>query len=239
MWSEWNRWWSRRGAPAEGPPDEIVVPTSESENDRDASDEANLIESESGLNVVEGAIPAKSEHADVGIPESAQPAEHAHEPNEATDLADATAPAYADAWQPPRCDDLAAEEPAGSPAANDWESPAAGLDPVAELSRRRLGLAAGKGRTRRGRRLNRPGGPLGPTPEASWTARGVLSLDKRKNMWHHLKSGIGAVLDQRNIDPTATLPHYTQTEIERIAAQPVLEELGLLDVTRRRIAPVF
>jgi hypothetical protein len=47
------------------------------------------------------------------------------------------------------------------------------------------------------------------------------------------------VLEQRSIDPAAALPHYTQTEIERIAAQPVLERLGLLQVTRRRIAPVI
>ena len=91
----------------------------------------------------------------------------------------------------------------------------------------------------RANRLSRPWGPTGPTPEENWNARGVLSLDKRKNMWHHLRSGIGAVLDQREIDPAAALPHYTQTEIERIAAQPILEQLGLLHVSRRRITPAF
>jgi transposase InsO family protein len=91
----------------------------------------------------------------------------------------------------------------------------------------------------RANRLSRPWGPGGPTPEESWRARGILLLDKRENMWQHLESGIADVLDQRAIDPMAALPHYTQTEIERIAAQPVLEQLGLLHVTRRRIAPVF
>jgi hypothetical protein len=91
----------------------------------------------------------------------------------------------------------------------------------------------------RANRLSRPWGALGPTPEESWTTRSVLSLDEREFMWQHLKCGIAAVLDQREIDPTAALPHYTETEIERVAAQRVLEELGLLHVTRRRIAPVF
>jgi transposase InsO family protein len=91
----------------------------------------------------------------------------------------------------------------------------------------------------RANRLNRPWGPTGPTPKESWTARGILSLDKRRNMWQHLKSGIATVLAQREIDSSITLPHYTRTEIERIAAQPVLERLGLLHVTRRRIAPAI
>jgi hypothetical protein len=91
----------------------------------------------------------------------------------------------------------------------------------------------------RANRLSRPWGPRGPTPEESWTARGVLPLDTRENMWQYLRSGIATVLQQRELDPSVPLPHYTQAEIERIAAQPLLEQLGLLQVTRRRIAPVF
>jgi transposase InsO family protein len=91
----------------------------------------------------------------------------------------------------------------------------------------------------RANRLSRPWGARGATPEETWTARGDLSLDKRENMWQHLKGGSATVLAKREIDPTVALSHYTQAEIERIAAQPVLEELGLLHVTRRRIAPVF
>jgi hypothetical protein len=86
--------------------------------------------------------------------------------------------------------------------------------------------------------LSRSWGWTRPTPEECWNMRVIVSLDKRKNMWHHLSSGIAAVRKQREIDPAATLPHYTQTEIERIAAQPVLEQVGLLHVTRRRIAPM-
>jgi transposase InsO family protein len=88
-------------------------------------------------------------------------------------------------------------------------------------------------------RLSRPWGPSRPTPEESWTARGELSLDKRRHMWQYLRSGIATVLNQRELDPSVPLPHYTQAEIERIAGQPILEQLGLLQVTRRRIAPVF
>jgi hypothetical protein len=66
-----------------------------------------------------------------------------------------------------------------------------------------------------------------------------LPLEKRKNVWQHLKSGIATVLEQREIDPTVALSHYTQAGIERIAAQPVLEQLGLLHVTERGIAPAF
>jgi hypothetical protein len=58
-------------------------------------------------------------------------------------------------------------------------------------------------------------------------------------MWQHLSSEIATVMDQRMIDPTVALSHYIQTEIERIAAQPVLEQLGLLHITRRRITPAF
>jgi hypothetical protein len=64
-------------------------------------------------------------------------------------------------------------------------------------------------------------------------------LDERSRLWQHLRSGIAAVCEQRGLDETAALPHYTQTEIERLAAQPVLEELGLLRVRRRVIATVI
>jgi len=88
-------------------------------------------------------------------------------------------------------------------------------------------------------RMSRPWGPAGSTPEEIWAARAMLSLDKRENMWQHLRSEIATVLEQRQFDPTAALSHYPQAEIERIAAQPVLEQLGLLHVTRRRITPAF
>ena len=88
-------------------------------------------------------------------------------------------------------------------------------------------------------RLSRPWGSTGRTPEETWTSRRTLPLDERAVLWQHLKRGIATACEQRGIDPTAALPHYTQAEIERIGAQPVLEALGLLHVTRRRIAPVI
>ncbi len=66
-----------------------------------------------------------------------------------------------------------------------------------------------------------------------------MSLDKRENMWQHLKSEMATVMAQRLIDPTAALSHYPQTEIARIAAQPVLEQLGLVYITGRRTTPAF
>jgi hypothetical protein len=42
-----------------------------------------------------------------------------------------------------------------------------------------------------------------------------------------------AVTDQRMIDATVALWHYIQTVIHRIAAQPVVEQLYLPDITRR------
>ena len=91
----------------------------------------------------------------------------------------------------------------------------------------------------RANRLRRPWGASGGTPEEIWRNRDHFTLDEREIMWQHLRSGIGAARDQRGIDRSALLPHYTETETERIAAQPVLEALGLLHVTRRRIAPVI
>jgi hypothetical protein len=54
-----------------------------------------------------------------------------------------------------------------------------------------------------------------------------------------LNREIAAALAKRELDSTVALSHYTRAEIERIAAQPVLEQLGLLNVTRRRSAPPF
>jgi len=91
----------------------------------------------------------------------------------------------------------------------------------------------------RANRFSRPWGATGATPEQTWRVRGSLSLDNRQNMWQHLSSEIATVLNQRELDSTVALSHYTQAEIERLAAPPVLEQLGLLHVTRRRITPVF
>ena len=42
---------------------------------------------------------------------------------------------------------------------------------------------------------------------------------------------------ERELDLEALLPHYLETEIVRLALQPVLESLCYLHVTRRRITP--
>jgi hypothetical protein len=91
----------------------------------------------------------------------------------------------------------------------------------------------------RANRLRRPWGASEPTPEERWEKHPAILLDERDRMRQDLKSGIAAVREQRGIDDTAALPHYTQTEIERIVAQPVLETLGLLHVRRRVIAPAI
>jgi transposase InsO family protein len=88
-------------------------------------------------------------------------------------------------------------------------------------------------------RLSRPWGPCGASPEECWANRCGFSLDERATVWQELESGIVVARQQRGIDPAAALPHYTQTEIERLAAQPVLETLGLLHVRRRRVTPVI
>ena len=88
-------------------------------------------------------------------------------------------------------------------------------------------------------RYRRPWGETGMTPEESWANRRALTLDERQNLWQHLKCGIAAQGALRQVDLTAPLSHYQQAEIERDAAQPVLESLGLLHVTRRLITPVL
>jgi transposase InsO family protein len=91
----------------------------------------------------------------------------------------------------------------------------------------------------RANRLSRPWGPSGATPDEMWENRRRLSLDDRTILWQELCSRIAAVCAERGLESTTGLLHYTQAEIERIAAQPVLESLGLLHVTRRRITPVI
>jgi transposase InsO family protein len=90
----------------------------------------------------------------------------------------------------------------------------------------------------RANRLSRPWGPSGPTPEEKWASRRELSLDERAILWQELSRRITAVCAERGLVSTTGLLHYTRAEIERIAAQPVLESLGLLHVTRRRVTPV-
>ncbi len=146
MWNEWNRWWSGRGAPDEVLPEETVVPTSKSENEREVSEEESPVESQNDCDAAPGAIPSQLKNADASVSETVQAVGRAHEPDEATDSAEEKVPETAQAPQSRPRDDLGADEPAGFPAANDFESPFAGLDPVAELSRQGLPVPTGNGR---------------------------------------------------------------------------------------------
>ncbi len=157
MWNEWNRWWSGRGAPGERPPEELVLPTSQSENDPAAASEPDAVEPKIDPNTFPDAIGTNSENADTSIVETAPPTEPTPEPPGLPDREDERAPEFVDSPQPPAGDNLGADadEPAGFPA-DEFDSPSAHLDPVAELRRQGLGLPIEKSRTRRGRRLARP-----------------------------------------------------------------------------------
>ena len=91
------------------------------------------------------------------IAETVHPDERTPEPPGLPDRGDETAPEFGDAPQSPARDDLGveADEPSGVPT-NEFDSPPAQFDPVAELRRQGLGLPTGKRRTQRGRRLARP-----------------------------------------------------------------------------------
>jgi transposase InsO family protein len=155
MWNEWNRWWSGRGAPGEGPPEEIVRPASKSENDSDAVEDVVRVESEKDPGAAFCAIPSQSENVDAPIPETLQPVRHAHEPDGATDFADEAVRETAQTPQPTPGDDLGADGPAEFRGTDDSEERIVGRDPVEELIRQGLPLPRGKGRAR-GRRLARP-----------------------------------------------------------------------------------
>ncbi len=157
MWNEWNRWWSGRGAPGERPPEELVRPTSDLKNDPAAEGEPDAVDSQIDLITFPEAIDTKSENADASIAETVHPDERTPEPPGLPDRGDETAPEFGDAPQSPARDDLGveADEPSGVPT-NEFDSPPAQFDPVAELRRQGLGLPTGKRRTQRGRRLARP-----------------------------------------------------------------------------------
>jgi len=157
MWNEWNRWWSGRGAAGEPPPEGLVLPASQSENNPAAASEPNAVEPRIDPNLCPGAIDTKSENADASIAETVPPVERTQEPPGLPDRGDETAPEFGDAPQPPAWNDLGAnaDEPAEVPT-SEFGSPPAHFDPVAELKRQGLGLPTGKNRTQRGRRLVRP-----------------------------------------------------------------------------------
>lgn len=92
---------------------------------------------------------------------------------------------------------------------------------------------------RESNRLARPWGPEGPVAEAVWESRVLLSMDERDTLFENLEARRRAVCLEREVDPEAPLAHHLETEIVRLALQPVLESLGYLYITRRRIAPAI
>jgi transposase InsO family protein len=88
-------------------------------------------------------------------------------------------------------------------------------------------------------RGNRPWGAEGPTPEERWESRDALTMDERDVLFEKLEAARRALCREREVDPDAPLEHRVESEVRRLALQPVLESSGYLYVTRRRIAPVL
>jgi len=88
-------------------------------------------------------------------------------------------------------------------------------------------------------RLARPAGADGPTAEEVWESRVLLSMDERDTLFENLEARRRAVCREREVDPDVPLAHHLETEIVRLALQPVLENLSYLHITRRRIAPAI
>ena len=88
-------------------------------------------------------------------------------------------------------------------------------------------------------RDRRPWGALGPSPQEKWATRNSLSVDERQNMWQELDRRRAQVREVCGIDPDVSLPHYSQAEIDRDAASPMLAELGYYKVKRRRYTPTI
>lgn len=88
-------------------------------------------------------------------------------------------------------------------------------------------------------RFNRPWGADGLNPEELWEARAQLTMDERDVLFENLDAARQRLCLEREIDPDAPLTHHLESELIRLALQPVLENLGYLHITRRRIAPAI
>jgi transposase InsO family protein len=86
-------------------------------------------------------------------------------------------------------------------------------------------------------RSPRPEGINAFIPAETWEARQPLTMDERDVLFEKLFLARQRLCLEREVDPSARLPHYSETELIRLALQPVLESLGYLFVTRRRITP--
>ena len=88
-------------------------------------------------------------------------------------------------------------------------------------------------------RLTRPWGTEGPAAETVWESRSLLTMDERDTLFENLEARRRAMCVVREVDPEAPLTHRVETELVRLALQPVLEDLGYLHTTRRRITPAI
>lgn len=86
-------------------------------------------------------------------------------------------------------------------------------------------------------RLRRPWGAEGPTPEEKWESRDSLTMDERDVLFEKLDVTRRALCREREVDSDLPLAHRLESELIRLALQPVLESGGYLYVTRRRITP--
>jgi len=86
-------------------------------------------------------------------------------------------------------------------------------------------------------RLRRPWGAEGPTPEEKWESRDWLTMDERDVLFEKLDAARRALCREREVDSDLPLIHRLESELIRLALQPVLESGGYLYVTRRRITP--
>jgi transposase InsO family protein len=86
-------------------------------------------------------------------------------------------------------------------------------------------------------RLRRPWGAEGPTPEEKWESRDSLTMDERDVLFEKLDVARRALCREREVDSDGPLDHRLESELIRLALQPVLESSGYLYVTRRRITP--
>ena len=87
--------------------------------------------------------------------------------------------------------------------------------------------------------VSRPYGADGPTAAQVWESRSLLTMDERDTLFENLEVTRRAVCVVREVDPEVPLTHHLDTEILRLALQPVLENLGYLHITRRRITPAI
>jgi transposase InsO family protein len=88
-------------------------------------------------------------------------------------------------------------------------------------------------------RLSRPWGAEGPTPEEKWESRAALTMNERDLLFENLDTARRALCHEREVDSDAPLDHRLESELVRLALQPVLETSGYLHVTRRRITPAL